>query len=133
MPAPELTLLYDGSCPLCRWERRKLGAADVEGRLEFIDIQAPGFDPRAYGFTLPQLMERLHGISANGRILIGLDTLLACYRAVGWWWLYLPLSALPSRLGARCYDAFARRRGRIARRIGGRFGNGCGCGGCRRY
>jgi len=125
MSAPELTLLYDGSCPICCWEQRNLAAKNRNGRLAFIDIQAPGFNAAEYGTTMGALMGRLYGITDDGRVLVGIDTLLATYRLAGWWWLYLPLSALPRRFSGSCYDAFARRRHRISRRIGHWFGPSC--------
>ena len=132
MSAPELTLLYDGSCPICCWEQRKLATKDHDDRLAFVDIQAPGFNAAEYGATLDDLMGRLHGMADDGRVLVGVDTLLATYRLTGWWWLYLPLSALPRRISDYCYNAFARRRQRISRRIGHWFGPSCDNNNCHR-
>ena len=131
MSSSRLTLLYDGSCPICRWEKRNLATADRKGQLTFIDIQAPGFDPSRYGATLKQLMGRLHGIQADGTVLVGLETLVASYRAVGWWWLYLPLSCLPRPVGGILYDAFAARRYVIGKRFGRWFDATCEDGVCR--
>lgn len=132
MSSPQLTLLYDGSCPICRWEQRNLAAVDQKGRLAFVDIQDPEFDPAYYGATLKQLMGRLHGIRADGRVLVGLDTLIAAYRAVGWWWLSVPLSCLPNSVGNILYDGFAARRYIIARRFGHWFDDDCPKGHCQR-
>lgn len=133
---PELTLLYDGSCPLCAWEQAALARHDRHRRLAFIDIQAPGFDPAALeatrGATLADLMGRLHAITADGRLLRGVDTLLAAYRAAGWWWAYWPLRMAPRACSELAYDAFARHRYRIAGLFARAFGPPRDKGACRR-
>ena len=132
MSQPHLTLLYDGSCPICAWEKRNLARRDKHARLAFIDIQAPGFDPAQYGTTMADLMARLHGITVDGRIIKGVETLIASYRAVGWWWAYLPLNAIPRRLVNKGYDWFASHRHAISRRFGHLFGPSCDQGTCRK-
>lgn len=133
---PELTLLYDGSCPLCAWEKAALARHDRQNRLAFIDIQAPGFDPADHGvtpgITMDDLMGRLHAVTADGRLITGVDTLMATYRAVGWWWAYLPLGAIPRGCAERAYDAFARHRYRLSRLFGRLFAPRCDTGACRR-
>lgn len=131
MSSQKMTLLYDGKCPLCSWEKNKLANADHKGKLAFVDIQAPGFDPAAYGTTMNALMGALHAVTEDGRTLVGFDTVRATYRAAGWWWLYLPLAVVPRSLGEVCYQAFAARRYVIAKRIGHWFNDGCTSGQCR--
>jgi predicted DCC family thiol-disulfide oxidoreductase YuxK len=132
MRQAKLTLLYDGSCPICSWEQRNLSRRDRHGRLAFINIQAPNFDPTQYGTTMDALMARLHAVTAEGRVIQGVETLIESYRAVGWWWAYLPLNALPRRLANLGYEWFARHRYAISRRIGHLFGPTCDGDICRR-
>jgi predicted DCC family thiol-disulfide oxidoreductase YuxK len=132
MSQPQLTLLYDGSCPICAWEKRNLGRKDKHGKLAFIDIQAPEFDPTQYGTTMDALMARLHGVTADGRVIQGVETIIEAYRAAGWWWAYLPLRALPRPFANKGYDWFASHRHTISRRIGHLFGPTCDQGTCRR-
>lgn len=132
MQQATITLLYDGSCPICAWEKRNLSRRDKHGRLAFIDIQAPDFDAAAYGTTTDELMARLHAISADGRVIKGVETLIESYRAVGWWWAYLPLKMLPKRLAEAGYGWFADHRYAISRHIGHWFGPACDNGSCRR-
>ena len=80
----EHTLLYDGSCPICAWEKRNLSRKDKHGKMVFIDIQALGFDPAQYGASMDALMARLYAVAADGRMVQGVDTIIASYRAVGW-------------------------------------------------
>src|SRR5690349_17398229 len=48
----KLQLLYDGACPICSLEMRRLQSLDGARRLECLDIAAPGFDPARYGTTM---------------------------------------------------------------------------------
>ena len=71
----DLTLLYDGGCPLCVREVRWLGRRDralhgEELRLAFVDIDQPGYDPAAHaGVTYRQAMGRIHAIAADERAI----------------------------------------------------------------
>ena len=114
-----LQLLYDGACPICSLEMRRLSSLDGGRRLECLDIAAPGFDPARYGTTMPALMDRMHAIAPDGRLLAGMDAIRAAYSAVGLGWL-LAATRLPvvSRLADRVYLAFARNRYAISRRLG---------------
>jgi predicted DCC family thiol-disulfide oxidoreductase YuxK len=132
MTQPALTLLYDGSCPLCSWEKRRLMRRDKHGLLGFIDIQSPAFDASVYGVSTQALMGRLHGITHDGRMLVGVEVLIASYRAVGWWWAYIPLSMVPRRLTDRAYGWFAEHRYVLSRRFGRWFGVVCEKESCRR-
>ncbi len=132
MSQPELTLLYDGSCPICAWEHRNLARRDRYGRLGFIDIQSPDCEAAAYGVTQEALMGRLHGLTNNGRMLVGVETLLEAYRLAGWWWVSLPLQLVPRSVANRAYGWFADHRQSISRRIGHRFGAVCKKDNCRR-
>lgn len=125
MKQPKLTLFYDGSCPICSWEKRNLMRRDRQGVLGFIDIQSPGFDPSAYGVTMQALMGRMHGQTDDGRMIVGVEALIESYRAVGWWWAYLPLSAIPSRLADVAYGWFADHRYELSSRFGHLFGPVC--------
>jgi predicted DCC family thiol-disulfide oxidoreductase YuxK len=132
---PELTLFYDGRCPLCAWEKTALARHDRHGQLGFIDIQTPGFDPQAHevmrGITMEDLVGKLHGITADGRLITGVETLMAAYRAAGWWWAYLPLRIVPRGCAERGYETFARHRYRISRLFGRVVPEPCGAGACR--
>lgn len=125
MAQPALTLLYDGSCPICVWEQKILMRRNRRGLLGFIDIQSPEFNPSDYGFSMEALMGRLHGLTADGRVLVGVETLIAAYRAVGWWWVYLPISLLPRAVANRAYGWFADHRHVLSRHVGHWFAPVC--------
>ena len=132
MAQPKLTLFYDGSCPICSWEKHNLMSRDRRGLLGFIDIQSPEFDPGIHGVTMQMLMARMHGLTDDGRMIVGVDALIEAYRAVGWWWAYLPLSIIPGRLADLAYGWFADHRHELSRRFGHWFGPVCEKDACRK-
>lgn len=126
-PRPELTLLHDGHCPFCQREVAFLARRDRAGRLAFVDIAAPGFDPAVYGTTLPELQAVLHGVLADGTLVRRVDVFRAAYRAVGLGWLVAPTTWPGLRwLVDRGYTLFARHRVRLGRL----FGRTCDDGAC---
>jgi len=72
-----LTLYFDGSCPLCVAEVRRLEAWDTAARLAFVDIALPGFDSSTLGVDLAALNRELHSKTQEGELLTGLDSMLA--------------------------------------------------------
>lgn len=90
----ELTLLYDGGCPLCRREVETLGRRDrrLHGDrpcLAFTDIDRPDYDPADHaGITYRQAMGRIHGITADGRVLRDLAVFRHAYALVGLGWIH---------------------------------------------
>ncbi len=83
MRQPRLKLLYDGDCPFCRREAQWLKRRDRDGRLALEDIAALGFDPSRYGLTRQEVMDVLHGVLPDGRIVRGVEALRQAYQAIG--------------------------------------------------
>ena len=74
----ELTIFYDGFCPLCVREMTHLRRADKQGRMRLVDIQQPGF-AQEYPHIDPDAARTiLHADTADGTLLLGLDV---TYRA----------------------------------------------------
>lgn len=114
-----LTLYFDKACPFCRREMARLGRWDPGGRLAFVDITAEGFDPRPLGVTLAALNTEMHGLRADGVMLVGTDAILEAYTLVGRSWLVWPLRVRLLRPTlASAYRSFARNRYRISRWLG---------------
>ena len=92
----DLTLLYDGGCPLCLREVRFLGSRDRRlhpgaPRLAFIDIDAPDYDPAAHGgIDYRQAMGRIHALLADGTVLQDVAVFRHAYGLIGLGWLYAP-------------------------------------------
>ena len=123
-----ITLLYDGACPICVYETRRLARFDRKRRLNFVDISAGGFDAARYAATRDEMMTLMHAELADGRLLKGVDALEAAYTAVGFGWLWAPLRWRMLRPHAEAlYARFARHRMRISRALGyGCTGERCG-------
>lgn len=62
-----------GDCPLCMREVEMLQRRDAgKGRIAFVDVAAPGYDPAQHGgISFEAAMERIHAIEADGTILTG--------------------------------------------------------------
>ena len=111
-----LTLFFDNACPFCRSEMSRLRRWDRAGRLAFVDIAAPGFDPAPLGASLVAMNTELHGLRADGAMLVGTDAILAAYTLAGRAWLVWPLRVAALRpMLASAYRRFASNRYRISR------------------
>lgn len=127
-----LTLYFDGACVFCRREMARLGRWDTTGKLAFIDIAEPGFDPQTLGVTLQAMNTLLHGSRPDGSMVVGTDAILEAYSLVGRGWLVWPLRVRLLRPAlSSAYAAFARHRYRISSLLGiGAGGHACDNGRC---
>jgi predicted DCC family thiol-disulfide oxidoreductase YuxK len=113
--APRFTVFIDGHCPLCRREAGLLHKLDRgRGHLAMFDISEPDFDPSVYGLTHERIMRHIHGLTADGRVVSGVEVFRGAYAAVGLGWL-LGWTSLPgvSWLCDRLYELFAWIRPRL--------------------
>lgn len=114
---PTLTVLYDGSCPLCRREiahLQRLAGTRPDSALCFVDIgHPPGPDtPAAGAAEHAALLARFHVQRADGSRLSGARAFVAMWaRLPGWRWM-ARLARLPGMLPLleRAYDAFLKVR-----------------------
>lgn len=113
-----LTLFYDRNCAICANEMQRLARWDAAGSLRLLDISAPGFDAADYGLTSAALDRELHGISADGRVLRGLECVRRAYALTRYGWLWR-ITALPLFKSGfdRFYLWFARNRYAISRYV----------------
>jgi len=96
----DLTLLYDGACPLCCREVELLRRRDRrhngdQPRLAFVDIDAPDYDPAAHGgIGYAEAMGRIHALVGQGlgegEVLRDVAVFRRAYALVGLGWLYAP-------------------------------------------
>ena len=116
-----LTVLYDGSCPLCRTEISYLSNLSERHRdsaLCFVDISEPSADAR-YAAERTTLLARFHVEHADGTRLDGAAAFVAMWeRLPGWRWL-ARLARVPGMLvvleGA--YGGFLRARPYLQRLV----------------
>ena len=88
MSETQITVLYDGECPLCSRELAMLKRIDRgRGRLGAIDIAAEGFDASRYGRDWETLMGRIHGVLPDGSVIEGVEVFRRAYAAVGRGWV----------------------------------------------
>lgn len=108
---------HDGDCPLCAREVALLRRLDRRGRIRFVDIAAPDFDPTPLGKTRDELMDRMQARLPDGRWVEGVEVFRRLYAAVGLGPLVAP-TRLPgvSHLLDLAYRAFARNRLRLTGR-----------------
>jgi len=92
-PAYPLKIFYDGSCSVCSMEMAVYRDKEHAGRLVFVDISDPGFDPVPYGITLDEFMHEMHAIDRENRVFRGVDA----FRAI---WQAFPASSIYGLLGA---------------------------------
>ena len=89
--SPELTLLYDGGCPLCVREVTFLRRKDRDQSIRFIDVDAQDYSPKDWsGISYRQAMARIHAIKADGTVLTDVAVFREAYRLIGLGWLYAP-------------------------------------------
>ena len=87
--APPLTVLYDGTCPLCRREIGLYRGLKPIAPVCFADI-SDAAQPLPPGTTREQLLARFHVRNRDGRLLSGALAFLALWAALpGWRWLAL--------------------------------------------
>ena len=113
--SPQLTIFYDGGCPLCAIEMRHLQRLNRDGRLGFEDIMAADFNERFPALEWQALNDRIHAMQADGSMLTGLDVSYEAWRLVGPGSLYAPIRwPLVKPVADRFYLWFAKHRYRIS-------------------
>lgn len=114
-----LTLYYDGKCPFCALEMARLANWDRAGRLAFVDIAQPQFDPAHLGASMAELNLQLYSQRADGVVLVGIDSMLAAYTLAGRGALVWPLRVpLLRDLLSYLYRLFARNRYKMSALLG---------------
>lgn len=80
-PAYPLRVFFDGSCAVCAAEMEVYRRKEHAGRLVFVDIAAPDFDPAPYGITLDAFMYEMHAIDRDGRVYRNVEAFRAIWQA----------------------------------------------------
>ena len=86
-----LTVLFDGGCPLCQREVSFLRSRDRLSMIVFVDIDSPSYNPELYrGISYREAMGRMHAITSRGEILKDVQVFREAYQLVGLGWVYAP-------------------------------------------
>ena len=110
-----LTIFFDGKCPLCVREMRHLKARDRQQRITLVDLHSEQFSPYADRIDALEADRILHGLTADGQIILGLDVTHQAWSLVGRGWMTAPLRwPLIRWFADHGYRFFARHRSRIA-------------------
>lgn len=88
MHPPEITVFYDGACPLCDAEigvyRRCAGAE----RVAFVDVSCAAAGPIVPGLDKASALERFHVRRADGTVVSGAAGFAHLWLALpGWVWI----------------------------------------------
>lgn len=78
----ELSIFYDGTCPLCVKEIGALRVLNREQKLAFLDIEGEGFSEQFPDIDLKAARQILHGLKKDGSLIYGLDVSHAAWHLV---------------------------------------------------
>jgi predicted DCC family thiol-disulfide oxidoreductase YuxK len=86
--------------------------------IRFVDIDDPAYNPEDFaGISYREAMGRVHGITADGRVLRDLAVFQEAYRLVGLGWIYAPIDwPVIGPLAQVVYRLWARLRLRLTGR-----------------
>ncbi|MCF2910812.1 DUF393 domain-containing protein [Pseudoalteromonas sp. DL2-H2.2] len=126
----ELTIFYDGTCPLCVKEMTALAKRDKATCIKTVDIYSDEFTN--YPTIDPDKANTiLHALDAQGNLMFGLDVTHQAWRLVGMGWLYAPLRwPVIKPIADKFYLLFAKNRYRISYWLTGK--SRCDSGVCRK-
>ena len=116
----ELTIFYDGGCPLCVSEMRHLSQLDREQKIRLENIYADDFSQRFPHINQQQADRILHGQLASGELIYALDVTYEAWSLVGKRHWVAPLRwPLVKQVAHLFYLVFARYRAPISKLLTG--------------
>lgn len=111
----QLTIFYDGHCPLCVKEMTHLAVLDKGQKMKLVDIQQDGFSETYPSIDPKAAKNILHALDNDGKLLLGLDVTYLSWALVGKGFWIAPLRWPMIRWFAdRAYLYFARNRYKIS-------------------
>jgi predicted DCC family thiol-disulfide oxidoreductase YuxK len=108
----ELTVLFDGACPLCRASAERIRRHDPAGRIELLDLHDPSIPARFPRLDMAEAMRLMQAVDRGGRISSGVDAWARIGMTLpGWkWFAWLLLLPGIHLVAARVYGWVARNR-----------------------
>jgi predicted DCC family thiol-disulfide oxidoreductase YuxK len=124
-----MKIFYDGNCPLCVAEMKKLKKYDAQEKITTINLHDDDFSMRFPHIDKSSALTVLHAQDEQGNIWLGLDATYKAWRSVGKYpWLKL-IRIVPVRwLADFAYLFFAKHRMGISRLL---MPNRCSRNGCK--
>lgn len=109
----DISVFFDGACPLCSREIEVYKRKDSLHKIEFIDIAAPGFNAEDYGFVARDVRLSLHVKNYQSqKVSKGVDAFLEIWQHLPgglYKFLFNVVSVPLVKLFLRpCYFVFAR-------------------------
>ena len=121
-----MKLFFDGACVFCRRETQVIRRMDRRGVHEYIDISEPGFDAAVYGLNAWRVNRYFTGISNNGNVSEGPETVYLALKETGFEFLVFPLRfELVRRILNPVYRLYARWRIPISNKLGRKCEGAC--------
>jgi len=116
---PDLTVLFDGSCNLCRGSVARVRSFDSAHRLEFLDLHDPSAARRFPQVDREKAMQLMQAVDAQGRVFAGADAWARIGGLLPGWNLLAWILHVPGIhwLAIRIYAWIARNRYRWNRSI----------------
>jgi predicted DCC family thiol-disulfide oxidoreductase YuxK len=117
-PSPQLVVLFDGGCPMCRRTVRRIRALDWRHRLRFVDAtNAETRERIAPGLTEAAVLVQMYVVDERGARYAGFEAALQIARVVPLMWPFGIIGHLPGvrALGHRVYRTIAANRMRRGR------------------
>ena len=108
----DVTVFYDGACPLCAREIGIMRRLDRRRRIAFVDVSEGA--PEGCPIAVQDLLKRFH-VREGDRMLSGIAGFAAMWRAIPVLWPFGQVARLPlvERVLERFYAVFLRVRLRL--------------------
>jgi len=124
MNTQQLTIFFDGQCPLCTLEMQRLKEQDKNNQILLVDLHQADFATLYPEINVDKGLAILHG-KYKGKILLGLDVTHRAWTLVGRGWLVAPLQwPIIKPISHQVYLLVAKYRQPISSFIYKRFGIG---------
>lgn len=109
---PCLTVLFDGSCSLCRTSVARARRFDLQQRIEFLDLHDPQASARFPQVNREEAKKLMQAVDSNGRVYASVDAWARIGRFLPGWNLFAWILLVPGVhwLAARIYAWVARNR-----------------------
>jgi predicted DCC family thiol-disulfide oxidoreductase YuxK len=109
MNSSQVTVYFDGACPLCSREIEHYRHKDHEQRLRFVDISLPAFSAETEGLDPVRVQQVMHVRLPSGALVTGVDAFVEIWKVLPGFAALAKVASLPGiHLGLRVgYRGFA--------------------------